>query len=241
MLIKKAMKLTLLILLLIIPTNVKAQEVDETPVDEEINYYHNLYEEQKRYNSELVQLIYIVLTITVALILLFLGASFLFNYRLNKKELDTEINRLQKLNNETLNNLISKEKVSIDKYLSDETKKIKKMIRDELQNDNYELKREIELQRKAIKTLEYEVDIAAARYWEYKKVYNNSARHLAESLIKKIEMNRSIELSLDEFIEVLNKTSSIGSHDLKLYYDLMSKMGPEFKSKKNQIEKLLDR
>lgn len=210
-------------------------------VNADITHYKLLYEEQRATTEQLINIIYTTLGVTVTLILLFLGTSFFYNSRINKKELEAEIGKLKEESNQMIIKQLAESRSNLEKHINNTLDSSIGALKLTSQQDIRVVKDQLVNIEKKRRFILSEINEINALYWIDKEVYNNAARYYAFALRDRLNSDiLSIDHLMDEFIKALEKCNNVRATDHKLYFEILNMISDEYTSNKLRVEKILE-
>jgi hypothetical protein len=214
----------------------------------EVEAYKLLYQTAQNSNDNLRSTTQWTIGIVIAFILLILGSQFLYNWRLNKQEVETIKSEMETKFQE-LQNQLSKQREEMFNDLkvdiSNSTKENKAYLRDKYftyreinaaQLETYKTDIEKQLTQLKANLEEHEGDI-----WLLKGVEANALSAFIRTAHYKFEINQELKYTFDDIIPLLSKAEEIHELDFnnleKLIKNVREKFGSKYNEQLSSIEK----
>jgi hypothetical protein len=231
---------------------------------ESIEYYRQLYEDQKDYNDKILNTIYWALGGLATSIITVIGLNVFSNYRTNKAGMEAVKQELLKNNEETINLLITEMKVQFDDLREQNSSDILKQIdmraeviqekiniikteidgyKNQLlsQNEivNSKIDRVVNNLKEKILRLEIEILENEASIYELRGVPENQVSHLCRAIDKTIALGMSLDSLLNKLLQALSNMTEILYFTSTEISSVIKKIPPKYDHLKVRLEEII--
>ncbi len=218
--------------------------------------YKLLYDNAKESSNRIISIIQWAIGLSIAFLIAIATGQFLFNYRINKKEIEyinkdidekfaelradllKDLGNTSKTHEDSINNQFHKVEETLSQKIIDQSAKQSKIseLSEKMINKDIEiLRKDFESE---IKKLTIDIEKNAGDIWKLKGVESNALSRFISTALLKIEMKHEVKYILDDIIDILAKLEEIHSFDYTELSELITKMGSLYPEKKTKIEEL---
>ena len=229
-----------------IPLTMTANSAAES--NAELNAYKLLYETTQKSNDKLEETTHWTFGIVIAFIVLILGSQFLYNWRLNKQEVENIKSEVE-IKFQELSGTLDTQRENLFNSLKSDIEVAQKENRDQIKDRYQQLKevneKSIDFSKKEIdrgfKELKSEIEKHDAEIWLMKGVEANALASFIRTAEYKFDLNSELKYVLDDILSILMKVNEIHQIDFnkleKLILEVKTKHAIKYDSIISKIEK----
>ncbi|QIG88639.1 hypothetical protein G6R40_02695 [Chryseobacterium sp. POL2] len=223
-------------------------------IENQEDLYKLLYENSKDFNEQLTTTIQWTIGLSLAFLLAIFGSQIFFNWRVNKKDLESinkdimekfselkadilkEITQNDKLNKENIDKIFVKMENKFSDKINEDFKEKQKQINlieklSTFQNESTEKSLSSDLKR-----IKNEIEKINGDIWNLKGVKSNALSSYVNSAISRLESGEYIKYLLDEIITTLKDVEDIHDTQYKKLDELVLKIEGKYDTEKELIK-----